>query len=156
VRGRADRLVGDVRSLIGAGDAAQDKPNPAPVALALEPSGVEPGEGVWLVGDTGTDMECAYNSGCIPVCLAMERPRRSSFVASRALSSPMVRPCFTLCGACDSPARAHLDCSNSGASSECLGVNWPARFQEGSGGRPMTPEKSQNVQDVFLEPRPEK
>ena len=33
-------------SVIGAGDAAQDKPNPAPVALALEPSGVEPGEGV--------------------------------------------------------------------------------------------------------------
>ena len=62
----------------------------------------------------------------------------------------MVRPCFTLCGACDSPARAHLDCSNSGVSSECLGVNWPARFQEGSGERPMTPEKSQNVQDVFL------
>ncbi|MGA7264433.1 MAG: HAD hydrolase-like protein [Stellaceae bacterium] len=56
-------------SVIGAGDAAQDKPNPAPVALALAPSGVEPGEGVWLVGDTGTDMECAYNSGCIPVLL---------------------------------------------------------------------------------------
>ena len=56
-------------SVIGAGDAAQDKPHPAPVALALEPSGVEPGEGVWLVGDTGTDMECAYNSGCIPVLL---------------------------------------------------------------------------------------
>jgi phosphoglycolate phosphatase len=56
-------------SVIGAGDAAQDKPNPAPVALALAPSGIEPGEGVWLVGDTGTDMECAYNSGCIPVLL---------------------------------------------------------------------------------------
>jgi phosphoglycolate phosphatase len=56
-------------SVIGAGDAAQDKPNPAPVALALEPSGVEAGERVWLVGDTGTDMECAYNSGCIPVLL---------------------------------------------------------------------------------------
>jgi host factor-I protein len=37
-----------------------------------------------------------------------------------------------------------------GASAECFGVNWPARFQEGSGERPMTPEKSQNVQDVFL------
>jgi phosphoglycolate phosphatase len=56
-------------SVIGAGDAAQDKPNPAPVALALAPSGIKPGEAVWLVGDTGTDMECAYNSGCIPVLL---------------------------------------------------------------------------------------
>jgi host factor-I protein len=62
----------------------------------------------------------------------------------------MVRLCFTLCGACDSPARAHLDCSNSAASSGCFGLNWLVRFQEGSGGRPMTPEKSQNVQDVFL------
>jgi phosphoglycolate phosphatase len=56
-------------SIIGAGDAAQDKPDSAPVALALEPSGLEPGEAAWLVGDTGTDMECAYNSGCIPVLL---------------------------------------------------------------------------------------
>ena len=37
--------------------------------LALEPSGVEPGEGVWLVGDTGVDMACARNSGCVPVLL---------------------------------------------------------------------------------------
>jgi phosphoglycolate phosphatase len=56
-------------SVIGAGDAASDKPDPAPVALALEPSGVEPGAAVWFVGDTGVDMECAYNSGCIPVLL---------------------------------------------------------------------------------------
>ncbi len=56
-------------SVIGAGDAVQDKPNPAPVALALQPSGIGPGEGVWLVGDTGTDMECAHNSGCVPVLL---------------------------------------------------------------------------------------
>jgi host factor-I protein len=62
----------------------------------------------------------------------------------------MVRLCFTLCGACDSPARAHLDCSNSAVSSGRFGLNWLVRFQEGSGGRPMTPEKSQNVQDVFL------
>jgi host factor-I protein len=45
---------------------------------------------------------------------------------------------------------AHLDCSNSAVSPECFGVNWQARFQEGSGERPMTPEKTQNVQDVFL------
>jgi phosphoglycolate phosphatase len=56
-------------SVIGAGDAALDKPDAAPVALALEPSGLEPGDTVWLVGDTGIDMECAYNSGCIPVLL---------------------------------------------------------------------------------------
>jgi phosphoglycolate phosphatase len=56
-------------SVIGAGDAMQDKPHAAPVELALEPSGVEASGAVWFVGDTGIDMECAYNSGCIPVLL---------------------------------------------------------------------------------------
>jgi phosphoglycolate phosphatase len=56
-------------SIVGAGDATLDKPDAAPVVLALEPSGITPGEAVWLVGDTGVDMECARNSGCIPVLL---------------------------------------------------------------------------------------
>ena len=55
--------------VIGAGDALSDKPDAAPVTLALEPSGVGSGETVWLVGDTGLDMECARNSGCVPVLL---------------------------------------------------------------------------------------
>jgi phosphoglycolate phosphatase len=56
-------------SVVGAGDAPLDKPDAAPVRLALEPSGIDPGETVWLVGDTGIDMECAHNSGCVPVLL---------------------------------------------------------------------------------------
>lgn len=56
-------------SVVGAGDAAADKPHSAPVELALEPSGIVASEAVWLVGDTGVDMECAHNSGCIPVLL---------------------------------------------------------------------------------------
>lgn len=56
-------------SVVGAGDAAIDKPDAAPVLLALEPSGVAAGEAVWLVGDTGIDMECALNSSCVPVLL---------------------------------------------------------------------------------------
>jgi phosphoglycolate phosphatase len=56
-------------SIVGAGDAKLDKPDAAPVALALEPSGIEAGEAVWLIGDTGVDMECAYNSDCLPVLL---------------------------------------------------------------------------------------
>jgi phosphoglycolate phosphatase len=58
--------------VVGAGDAKLDKPDPAPVTLALEPSGIEAGESVWLVGDTGVDMECARNSGCVPVLLAAD------------------------------------------------------------------------------------
>jgi phosphoglycolate phosphatase len=59
-------------SVIGAGDAPMDKPDAAPVRLALEPSGFDPGETIWFVGDTGIDMECACNSGCIPVLLGSE------------------------------------------------------------------------------------
>jgi phosphoglycolate phosphatase len=56
-------------SIVGAGDAAADKPHPAVVALALQPSGGVSGKDVWLVGDTGVDFQCAHNSGCVPVLL---------------------------------------------------------------------------------------
>jgi phosphoglycolate phosphatase len=56
-------------SVIGAGDAAADKPACEPMHLALEPSGIPAGEEVWFVGDTAVDMECARNSGCVGVLL---------------------------------------------------------------------------------------
>ena len=56
-------------SIVGAGDAAADKPASDPVHLALSTSGVPAGEEVWFVGDTAIDMECALNSGCIAVLL---------------------------------------------------------------------------------------
>jgi phosphoglycolate phosphatase len=56
-------------SIVGAGDAAADKPDPAVVTLALQPSGIASGDEVWLVGDTGVDIECAHNSGCVPILL---------------------------------------------------------------------------------------
>jgi len=59
-------------TIVGAGDAAVDKPDAAPVRLALAPSGVKAGETVWFVGDTGVDMECARNSECVPVLLGGE------------------------------------------------------------------------------------
>jgi phosphoglycolate phosphatase len=55
--------------IVGAGDALADKPDAAPVRLALEPSGFGPGPSVWFVGDTGVDIECAANSGCVSVLL---------------------------------------------------------------------------------------
>ena len=59
-------------TVVGAGDAAADKPDAAPVRLALAPSGIAAGQAVWFVGDTGVDMECAGNSGCVPVLLGGE------------------------------------------------------------------------------------
>lgn len=53
--------------VVGAKDAEEDKPSPKPVIMALEGSGIEPGLDVWFVGDSVTDMECAYNSKCTPI-----------------------------------------------------------------------------------------
>jgi phosphoglycolate phosphatase len=53
--------------VVGAGDAAADKPDPVTVSLALESSGIVPGDDVWFVGDTDIDMQCARNAGCLPV-----------------------------------------------------------------------------------------
>ncbi len=53
--------------LVGADDAARDKPHPDPVHLALEGSNIQPGEHVWFIGDTVIDLECAQNTQCTPV-----------------------------------------------------------------------------------------
>lgn len=53
--------------LIGAGDASADKPSTAPIALALDGSGIAPGASCWYVGDALIDIECARNAGCVAV-----------------------------------------------------------------------------------------
>jgi phosphoglycolate phosphatase len=53
--------------IVGAKDAKQDKPSPAPVLMALNDSGIELNRDIWFVGDSITDMECAYNCGCVAV-----------------------------------------------------------------------------------------
>ncbi len=54
-------------AIIGAGDAAADKPHPAPIWHALGLIGVKPGRDVWYVGDTGSDMQAALAAGCTAV-----------------------------------------------------------------------------------------
>jgi phosphoglycolate phosphatase len=56
-------------ALIGAGDAAADKPDPAPFRMALAALGAVPGADVWYVGDTALDMQAARAAGCLPVLL---------------------------------------------------------------------------------------
>lgn len=63
--------------IIGADDAARDKPHPDPVHMALEQSGIAPAPEVWFVGDSEIDLECAMNTGCTAILygeLAMEHP----------------------------------------------------------------------------------
>jgi phosphoglycolate phosphatase len=80
-------------AIVGAGDAEADKPDAAPVRLALEPSGIGAGETVWFVGDTGVDIECARNSGCVPVLLGGEMPEAE---LARCAPRLILSDCFSL------------------------------------------------------------
>ncbi len=81
--------------LVGAGDAARDKPDPAPIALALAGTGIAPGPAVWYVGDTALDMTCAIRAGCVPILLAGEGQGRDDF--SAAPPAQEVANCQELC-----------------------------------------------------------
>jgi phosphoglycolate phosphatase len=67
------------RRLVGATDATADKPDVAPVQMALDGAPVRAGPEVWFVGDTAVDMECALNSGCVPVLLGPSDPASAEF-----------------------------------------------------------------------------
>lgn len=56
--------------IVGATDAARDKPSCEPVFMALDGSGIAAGPEVWFVGDAGVDMECAHGTGCVPVLIS--------------------------------------------------------------------------------------
>ncbi len=83
LRTEAEHLgwTGYFGQVIGAGDAARDKPAPDPVALALDGSGIAAGEDVWMVGDSGVDMEIAHATGLVPVLLRGGTPAADEFDA---------------------------------------------------------------------------
>jgi phosphoglycolate phosphatase len=56
-------------ALVGAGDAAADKPDPAPMTMALAAMGVPASPGIWYVGDTAMDMQAARRAGFVAVLL---------------------------------------------------------------------------------------
>ncbi len=66
--------------IVGAGDASADKPDPAPIDLALQGSGVSPGADVWFVGDSHTDMRCAFNAKCTPILIETKPPPEETLV----------------------------------------------------------------------------
>jgi phosphoglycolate phosphatase len=64
-------------NIVGADDAARDKPHADPVHLAFEKSGIAPAPDVWFIGDSEIDLECAINTGCTAILygtLAQEHP----------------------------------------------------------------------------------
>ena len=70
---------GHFHRLIGANDAALDKPAREAVALVLEGSGLMPSNDIWLVGDTDIDMLCAHRNGLRAVLLRAQPPRAGEF-----------------------------------------------------------------------------
>ena len=55
--------------VIGAGDASADKPDPAPIRLALAQMGRTADATVWYLGDTALDMQAARAAGVTPVLI---------------------------------------------------------------------------------------
>jgi phosphoglycolate phosphatase len=59
--------AGKLGSLVGAGDAARDKPHPDQILLALAAARIPAGANVWYVGDTGVDLQAARAAGATAV-----------------------------------------------------------------------------------------
>ena len=87
---------------IGAKDAEEDKPSAKPVHMALEGSNFEPDKNVWFIGDSITDLQCAYNSGCTPLFYGdqdlslpkfKEYQPQAHFVDHKALLHTLQRVC---------------------------------------------------------------
>jgi phosphoglycolate phosphatase len=71
LRAEADALGwrGHFINIVGATDAAADKPAPEPVHMALSNSGLIPGPDIWFIGDGAIDVECAKAAGLTPIVL---------------------------------------------------------------------------------------
>ncbi len=65
--------------LVGAADAARDKPAVEPVTLALAGTDVVPSPDVWFVGDTWVDMACGRAAGCLTVLVGGADPGGEEF-----------------------------------------------------------------------------
>ncbi len=70
---------GYFRKIVGATDAARDKPASDPIEMALEPGGIQPGRDVWYIGDADIDLDCAHRAGCVPVLVRRAAPGETEF-----------------------------------------------------------------------------
>jgi phosphoglycolate phosphatase len=68
--------------VVGAGDAARDKPAADPLLLALEGLNVLASPYVWMVGDAPVDWDCAIAAGCQPIVMGCRFKYPSSTLVS--------------------------------------------------------------------------
>lgn len=62
------------KTLVGAQDAPRDKPDPAPVHLALSTGAIPAGGHVWFIGDAPIDVTCGRAAGCTTILVGAEPP----------------------------------------------------------------------------------
>lgn len=79
------------QAIIGADDAARDKPHPDPVHLALSHIEQPAGPEVWFIGDSDIDLETAAATGCTPILFGDFAPTRPEFTASHYHGQPYAR-----------------------------------------------------------------
>ena len=56
-------------NIVGANDAAKDKPAADPIYLCLDGTAINPSRNTWYVGDAPTDLECAHNASITAVLI---------------------------------------------------------------------------------------
>jgi len=69
---------GYFQSVVGAGDAVRDKPDPESLLMALAPTGLQIGPDIWFVGDSRSDLELARNAGCTGILVHPDPERAKS------------------------------------------------------------------------------
>ncbi len=81
LRAEAEHLgwTGYFGTLVGAGDAARDKPARDPVDMVLADAGLAPGPDVWFVGDNLVDMQCAAGAGLSGILLQDTPPTHDAY-----------------------------------------------------------------------------
>lgn len=72
----------------GADDAAKDKPHPDPVHFALKQAEIEPHAGIWFIGDSDIDLECAKNTNCIPILYGAEAAAHAEYTPTHYQTFP--------------------------------------------------------------------
>ncbi len=63
------------QTIIGAGDAERDKPDPAPVHLALRRLSIDRPQSVYFLGDTEADIGAGKAAGCVTMLLRQDENR---------------------------------------------------------------------------------
>mgnify|MGYP001062808261 CR=1 FL=1 len=76
------------KKILGNGDAPLNKPNPAPVFIALDDVAYKINkDNVWLIGDTKQDTECAYNADIQPILLGKGKFMEDGYIKNKINSS---------------------------------------------------------------------